>query len=91
MSEGRATQEQLPRGTICGAEDAKRPGAKRNKTKVRWTFVPLSGFAQDGEPRACKRSGVAERSKDFFSIFLVRLGNLVLRVDDVTWGKPCRK
>jgi hypothetical protein len=72
-------------GTVCGAEDAKGPGAKRNKIKLQWNFIPLSGFATEGEPRTCQRRRIAERSKDFFSIFLVRLGNLFLPVGGVAW------
>ena len=35
----------------------KRPGAKRNKTKVRWTFVPLSGFARMANPGLASATG----------------------------------
>jgi hypothetical protein len=54
--------------TVYGAEDAKqklrfllcklkRPGAKRNKTKVQWTFVPLSGFARMANPGLASAAG----------------------------------
>ena len=58
-------------GERQGGRESKRPWAKRNKIKLRWSFIPLSGFATDGEPRTCQRSRTAERSKDFFSIYLV--------------------
>ena len=38
-------------------------GAKRKETKVQGTFVPLSGLATEGKPRAFKRSRSAKRRK----------------------------
>ena len=68
----------------------KDPRAKRAKTKVQWTFVPLSGFATDGEPRTCKRSRIAKRSKDFFSIFLVPFGVWLVWAPPVVYAsQPC--
>src|SRR5713226_8305344 len=51
------------------------PGAKRIKRKVRGTFLPLSGFAMEGEPRLSSTQGLQseERSEskrprmDFFN------------------------
>ncbi|HLQ26282.1 MAG TPA: hypothetical protein VK138_10435, partial [Acidiferrobacterales bacterium] len=39
------------------------PGAKRIKRKVRWTFLPLSGFAREGEPRLSSKARTAKRRK----------------------------
>ncbi len=39
------------------------PGAKRIKRKVRWTFLPLSGFAMEGEPRLSSKARTAKRRK----------------------------
>ena len=38
-------------------------GVKRNQQAVQWTACPLNGFAKDGKPRSCKRSGIAKRCK----------------------------
>ncbi len=40
---------------------AKRSGAKRKQTKVRWTFVPLSGQTTKGLPWPFERSRTAQR------------------------------
>ena len=55
------------------------PGAKRIKRKVQWTFLPLSGFAREGEPRLSSKARTAKRRKvrvkkawmDFFNNLLV--------------------
>src|SRR5712692_10367903 len=39
------------------------PGAKRIKRKVQRTFLPLSGFAMEGEPRLSSKAGTAKRRK----------------------------
>ena len=38
-------------------------GVKRKQQAVQWTACPLNGFAKDGKPRSCKRSGIAKRCK----------------------------
>ena len=48
------------RWTVTPAERARHG---RSGIKVQWTFIPLSGFAREGEPRTCGRSGIAEPSK----------------------------
>ncbi len=103
MSEGRATQEQLPRGTAHFSTTEVFKKWSKAKTAFFALAAPLRLLAlaalvhpctsraeeryrevPSAEPRMQKGRG-----GDFSSIFLVRLGNLVLRV--AVWlGEPCR-
>src|SRR5229473_2845215 len=50
-------------GRYLVAPPGRGPGAKRIKRKVRWTFLPLSGFAMEGEPRLSTKARTAKRRK----------------------------
>ncbi|OGI55471.1 MAG: hypothetical protein A3E57_05490 [Candidatus Muproteobacteria bacterium RIFCSPHIGHO2_12_FULL_60_33] len=39
------------------------PGARRKQRMVRWTILPTSGLAMDGEPRTFERTGTVARRK----------------------------
>ena len=56
-----------------GPMDA-RPGERADQGWSALDFrVEQESGTKEGEPRACKRSRIAKRSKDFFSIFLDRV------------------
>ncbi len=81
MSEGRATQEQLPRGTAHFSNTE----VFKKWSKAKTVFFALRAEEWYREVPSAERRMQKGQEGDFFSIFLVRLGNLVLRVGGVAW------